>query len=81
MKTCSQKLYVVKKLHVPLFGCPPIESLEILTQIGNVSDKNTPKEKFPSVFQGLRKLGGDYHISLKAGATLDTPRRVLIPLI
>ena len=62
----------------------PLESLEILTPIGNISDEKTPKEKFPSIFQGLRKLGGDYHISLKPGATpysLDTPRRVLIPLI
>ena len=81
-KTCSQKLYVVKKLHVPLLGCPAIESLEILIRI--VSDEKTPKEKFPNLFQGLGKLGGDYHISLKPGAipySLDTPRRVPIPLM
>ena len=61
-----------------------IENLEILTWIGNVSDKKTPKEKFPNLFQGLGKLGGDYNIYLKPGATpysLDTPRRVPIPLM
>ena len=55
-----------------------------MTRIGNVAGKKTPKEKFPKLFQELGKLEGDYHITLRPGATpysLDTPRRVPIPLM
>ena len=78
-KTCSQKLYIVKNVHVPLLRCPAIESLEILTRIGTLQTR-----RFPKLFQGLGKLDGDYHITVKPGATpysLDTPRRVPIPLM
>ena len=83
-KQCRQRVYVVKKLHVPLLGRPAIESLEILARVGNVTSRKTPKEKFPKLFQGLGKLEGHYHITLKPGATpysLNTPRHVPIPLM
>ena len=60
-----------------------LESLEILARIGTVTSKKTLKEMFPSLFQGLGKLQGDYQITLKPGATpysLNTPRRAPIPL-
>ena len=83
-KVCQHRVYVVKNLHTPLLGRPAIESLEILARIGSTTVKQTPKEKFPGLFQGLGKLDGEYHITLKPGATpysLNAPRRVPIPLM
>ena len=54
---CSQKVYVVRNLHVSLLGRPAIESLEILA---TVTSKKTLKERFPSLFQGLGKLLPDH---------------------
>jgi hypothetical protein len=42
------------------------------------------KEKYPSLFQGLGKMTGDYQIELRDDAqpfALSTPRRVAIPLL
>ena len=44
----------------------------------------SPREEFPSLFQGLGKLEGDYKIELRDDAepfSLSTPRRVAIPLL
>ena len=44
----------------------------------------SPVEQFPSLFQGLGKLEGEYSIKLLEGAkpfALATPRRVAIPLM
>ena len=45
---------------------------------------NSPIRQFPSLFQGLGKLRGEYIIKLQEGArpyALTTPRRVPIPLL
>ena len=44
----------------------------------------SPKEEFPSLFQGLGKLEREYKIELRDDAqpfSLSTPRRVAIPLL
>ena len=49
-----------------------------------VTERKTPKEQFPSLFQGLGKLEQPYKIELQDDAkpyALSTPRRVAIPLL
>ncbi len=80
-----QELFVVKGLHKPLLGRPAIEALGLVQWIRSVQGENgSPEEQFPSLFQGLGRLQGDYTIDLKEGArpfVLTTPRRVAIPLL
>ena len=49
-----------------------------------MEEGKTPKEQFPSLFQGLGKLEQPYKIELQDDATpfaLATPRRVATPLM
>ena len=81
----EQELYVAEGLHRPLLGRPAIESLQIMQRVqGIVSGKLNPIEQFPSLFQGLGKMQGQYTIKLQEGAkpyALSTPRHVGIPLL
>lgn len=74
-------VYVVRKLINPLLGRPTIRDLDLLKTIATVG--LSPKDQYPSLFQGLGKLEGDYQIELRDDAqpfALSTPRRVAIPL-
>ena len=76
------EVYVVKTLTNSLLGRPTIQDLDILKVIAAVN--LSPKDQYPSLFRGLGKLKGDYHIELRDDArpfALSTPRRVAIPLL
>ena len=81
----TEDIYVVKKLTKPLLGRPAIEWLGLIRRVAAVNKHGlTPAEEFPSLFQGLGKLEGEYTIRLQDGAkpfALSTPRRVAVPLL
>ena len=82
----EQEVYVVGKLRKHLLGRPAIQALDLAVHVGAVQDteRKSPKEQFPSRFQGLGKLEGEYSIKLQEGAkpfALTVPRRVAIPLM
>lgn len=75
-------VYVAKKLTKSLLGRPTIRELELVKVITAVD--LALKDKYPSLFQGLGKMTGDYQIELRDDAqpfALSTPRRVAIPLL
>ena len=82
----EQVIFVVKELRRHLLGRPAIETLDLAVRIGIVKgeERQSPINQFPSLFQGLGKLEGEYSIKLQEGAepfTLTVPRRVAIPLM
>ena len=81
----EQEIFVAKEVHKPLLGQPAIEALGLVQRIRGIRTKQlNPVEQFPSLFQGLGKLQGQYSIKLQEGAkpyALTTPRRVPIPLM
>ena len=89
-KTLLEDIFVVKNLHSPILGHPAIEALQLVMRIEPVTATDTPMTKdtvmqqFPSLFEKPGKLKGLYHIALKESTTpfsLNTPRRVAIPLL
>ena len=75
-------VYVVKRLTKSLLGRPTIRDLELVKIIAAVD--LALKDKYPTLFQGLGKMTGDYQIELRDNAqpfALSTPRRVAIPLL
>ena len=81
----EQEIYVAKTLNRPLLGRPAIKALHLVQRVQRVQGVPlNPFQQFPSLFQGLGKLQGEYSIKLKEGArpyALTTPRRVPIPLM
>ena len=80
----TEELYVVSGLSKPLLGRPAIDQLNLIRRLAVVTERKTPKEQFPSLFQGLGKLEQPYKIELQDDAkpfALSTPRRVAIPLL
>lgn len=84
-RVTEQQLYIAEGLHRPLLGRPAIESLQLVQRVRGIqTGKLDPVQQFPSLFQGLGKLQGEYAIKLQEGAkpyALSTPRRVPIPLM
>ena len=81
----TKEVFVVKDLAKPLLGRPAIEALNLIqrTCIASIEQSLNPKQQFPSLFQGLGKLEGDYMMRLQDNAepyAISTPRRVAIPL-
>ena len=75
-------IYVVQRLTNSLLGRPTIRDLDLLKIVAVVD--TSPKDQYPSLFQGLGKLEGDYQIELRDDAqpfAQATPRRVAIPLL
>ena len=77
-------VYVVKKLAKSLLSRPTIQA-GLIKRIAAIRQQllNT-REQFPSLFEGLGKLEGDYKIELREDAqpfALVTPRRVAISLL
>ena len=80
----TTELYVVSGLSKPLLGRPAIDQLNLIRRLAVVTERKTPKEQFPSLFQGLGKLEQPYKIELQDDAkpyALSTPRRVAIPFL
>ena len=88
-RSVETEVYVVKRLAKPLLGRPTILDLGLVKLVAAVEQQHqhqhlTLKEKYPSLFQGLGKLKGEYSIELRDDAqpfALATPRRVAIPLL
>ena len=82
---CSQTVYVVPDLHMPLLVRPAIQALELVKQVGSVEDETFDTQKaFPALFRSLGKLQRPYHIQMKEGAkpfALTALRRVPVPLL
>ena len=86
-KSTTQTVYVVKDLKVNLLGLPAIMSLHLLSQVNSTTTEHPTAEhirqRFPSLFQGLGNLGGEYNIKMQNDVrpyALFTPRNVPIPL-
>ena len=85
-KQVEAEIYVVKGLSQPLLGRKSISDLGLVKRIATVDSSTafSPKDQFPSLFQGLGRLEGEYTIQLHDDAkpfALTTPRRVAIPLM
>ena len=86
-RSVETEVYVVKRLAKPLLGRPTILDLGQVKLVAAVEQQHqhlTLKEQYPSLFQGLGKLKGEYSIELRDDAqpfALATPRRVAIPLL
>ena len=83
--TIKEKVYVVGNLHTALLGRPAIGNLNLVRRIDAIKKTSQSVfEQFPSVFNGLGKIEGNYTIKLQEDAkpfALTTPRRVPIPLL
>ena len=84
-KATTQNVYVIRGLKTSLLGRPAIEALSLVSVVQSV---NSPGEeifkKYPTLFQGLGKLTGEYNIKLREGAqpyAVTTPRRIALPLL
>ena len=84
-KATTQNVYVIRGLKTPLLGRPAIEALSLVSVVQSF---NSPGEeifkKYPTLFQGLGKLTGEYNIKLREGAqpyAVTTPRRIALPLL
>ena len=78
----EQQLFVVRNLHKNLLRRPAIEALDLVVRVGAVQE--SPVFCYPSLFEGLGKLDGEYSIRLEEGAkpfALMVLRRVAIPLL
>ena len=83
-RVVEQIIYVVKGLHKSLLGQPAIQALQLVRRVGVVEKESRPEELFSGLFTGLGKLEEEYTIRLRDGAqpfTLNTPRRVPVPLM
>ena len=80
-RSCTQPVYVVRKLQQNLLGLPAIQALELLTQVEAI--RQSVPDQYPSLFTGLGTFPGTYEIQLQPDAqpfALFTPRNVPIPL-
>ena len=78
----NEVVYVFRGLKNNLLGFPAIQNLRLIQRVDSVS-MDVIKQRFAKVFEGLGKLGEEYTIKLKEGATpysLYTPRKVPLPL-
>ena len=75
LKVASQPVYVVKDLNTQLLGKLAIKSLQSLSRIAEISTTD-PVSQFPSVFEGLGQIKGEYKIKLRPNAepyAISTP--------
>ena len=60
--TVKEEMYVIKNLHKLLLSRPVIRGLNLLRRVGSVKQEQSVFEQFTSMFEGLRKLEGEYTI-------------------
>ena len=82
----EEEIHVAKGLSKSLLGQPSILNLGLVKCIAAVDGGSdlSPEDQFPSLFQGLGRLEGEYTIELQDDAkpfALTAPRRVAIPLL
>ena len=81
--TSELNCHVVANLSRSLLGCPAIEHLTLLARVHTIEGTQSMVEKFPRLFNVLRKLPGQYTIKLLEWAlphSLNVPHRVPVPL-
>ena len=79
----SQVLYLIECLEKSLLGKPAIKELGLLKRVNEVTQKEI-KTCYPSCFQWLSSLKGEYTICLKSDVVLfalTIPRRIAQPLL
>ena len=90
-REARQKVFVVDHLTTNLLGLPAITTLHLVARTDSLQADSTQtttvaeniRQQFPTVFQGLGTLAGEYHIKLCPDArphALFTPRHVPLPL-
>ena len=82
--TSELNCHVVANLSRSLLGCPAIEYLNLLARVHTIEGTQSMVEKFPRLFNVLRKLPGQYTIKLLEWAlphSLNVPHRVAVPLM
>ena len=83
----DDKISVIDGLDRPLLGrkaCKSLNLIQNLAEINKVTNASNIMQKNPTLFSGLGKLEGEYHISLKEDAkpfALTVPRKVPLPLL
>ena len=82
----EEEIYVATGVSKSLLGQPLISGLGLVKRVAamETGSSSPPSTQFPSLFQGLGRLEGEYTIELQDDAkpfALTTPRRVAIPLL
>ena len=83
----DDELFVIDDLDRALLGrkaCKHLNLIQNLAEIKNVINASHIMDEYPTLFRGLGKLEGEYHISLKDDAkpfALTVPRKVPLPLL
>ena len=91
VKSCNasidDEIFVIDGLDRPLLGrkaCRSLNLIQNLAEIKTVTNASNIMQQYPTLFSGLGKLEGEYHISLKEDAkpfALTVPRKVPLPLL
>ena len=83
----DDEIFVIDGLDRPLLGrkaCKSLNLIQNLAEINKVTNASNIMQQYPTLFSGLGKLEGEYHISLKEDAkpfALTVPRKVPLPLL
>ena len=90
LRSCNasidDEMFATDGLDRPLLGrkaCRSLNLIQNLAEIKNVTNASN-MQQYPTLFSGLGKLEGEYHISLKEDAkpfALTVPRKVPLPLL
>ncbi len=85
-KETIQDIYVVKELGFLILGRPALNALKLVARLDTKSlhSKERVKQQFPNLFNGLRKIKGEFNIVLKPDAvpfSISTPRPIALPLL
>lgn len=71
-RTSTETIYIVCNQKTNLLGLPAITSLQLASRVDSTNTQQLsevdPRERFPTLFQGLGTLGQEYFIKLKDGA-------------
>ena len=91
LKSCDSsiddEIFVINGLEGPLLGRKACKSLNLIQNLAEVDDVNCASsimQQYPTLFDGLGKLEGEYKITLREDAkpfALTVPRKVPLPLL
>ena len=83
----DDEIFVIDGLDRPLLGrkaCRSLNLIQNIAEIKNVTNASNIMQQYPTLFSGLGKLKGEYHISLKEDAkpfALTASRKLPLPLL
>ena len=91
LKSCDSsiddEIFVINGLERPLLGRKACKSLNLIQNLAEVDDINYASnimQQYPTLFDGLGKLEGEYKITLREDAkpfAFTVPRKVPLPLL